>query len=252
MHYIVLDLEWNCVMIPKRSRKGVIEHPSEIIEIGAVKLDEKKKIVDSFSILVKPFFIKKVQKYILSVTHLTDGQLAEGVAFPEAIDSFFKWCGDDYILCTWGCSDLPELRRNIAYYYLDYEVPEEFIDLQIKYALCHEGCKAQRSVKTAVETLKIKEDLEYHRAINDAIYTARIFQKIDLKKADRAESRLAKNPNRPIKKKAIKKLFKKKDSKKANPPKKVVVNKNPMNQRNKPKKVIVVTNEVDIKEVSLR
>ena len=247
MNYIVLDLEWNCVMIPKRLRKGVIEHPSEIIEIGAVKLNEKKKIIDSFSILVKPFFIKKVQKYILAVTHLTDGQLAEGVAFPKAVDAFFKWCGEDYVLCTWGCSDIPELKRNLAYYNLDYKVSDEFIDLQIKYSLCREGNKVQHSVKAAVEDLRIKENMEYHRAINDAIYTAKIFQKIDLKKADKAEARMARGE---IKDSSIKKLFKKK--KKVEPPKKVVINKKPMNERHRPKKVIVVTNEADVKKVSLR
>ena len=47
MNYIVLDLEWNqCPYGKGRENKKL---PFEIIEIGAVKLNEKREIVDSFS-----------------------------------------------------------------------------------------------------------------------------------------------------------------------------------------------------------
>ena len=52
MNYIVLDLEWNqCPYGKGRENKKL---PFEIIEIGAVKLNEKREIVDSF----QPVFIE--------------------------------------------------------------------------------------------------------------------------------------------------------------------------------------------------
>lgn len=46
MNYIVFDLEWN--QSPGGKRWSNSRLPFEIIEIGAVKLNEKKEIVDSF------------------------------------------------------------------------------------------------------------------------------------------------------------------------------------------------------------
>ena len=45
MNYIVFDLEWN--QSPGGKRWSNSRLPFEIIEIGAVKLNEKKEIVDS-------------------------------------------------------------------------------------------------------------------------------------------------------------------------------------------------------------
>ena len=51
-HYIVLDLEWNQ---SSGGREASIDRlPFEIIEIGAVKLDENLRIVSEFSRLVRP------------------------------------------------------------------------------------------------------------------------------------------------------------------------------------------------------
>ncbi len=49
MFYVIFDLEWNNAYDYKL-RKGM----NEIIEIGAVKLDEKLNIVDTFKQLINP------------------------------------------------------------------------------------------------------------------------------------------------------------------------------------------------------
>ena len=52
MHYIVFDLEWNqCPEGKEKEEKGL---PFEIVEIGAVKLDENFRLVDTFHTMVKP------------------------------------------------------------------------------------------------------------------------------------------------------------------------------------------------------
>ena len=52
MNYIVFDLEWNQEAEKKTEEPNLI--PFEIIEIGAVKLNEKQEILDSFSALIQP------------------------------------------------------------------------------------------------------------------------------------------------------------------------------------------------------
>ena len=60
MHYIVLDLEWNQAMSAKSS---VFNHlpihlRGEIIEIGAVKLNEDMTPGDEFQIYIEPVFFR--------------------------------------------------------------------------------------------------------------------------------------------------------------------------------------------------
>ena len=51
-NYIVFDLEWNQSI---EGKEHSIEHfPFEIIEIGAVKLDEKRNMVSEFHGLITP------------------------------------------------------------------------------------------------------------------------------------------------------------------------------------------------------
>ena len=52
MNYIVFDLEWN--QCPYGKEKENKKLPFEIIEIGAVKLDENRNVIDSFQEIVKP------------------------------------------------------------------------------------------------------------------------------------------------------------------------------------------------------
>ena len=56
MNYIVVDLEWNQAMSSKSSvfNKLPIHLRGEIIEIGAVKLDDNMRPTDEFTIDVKP------------------------------------------------------------------------------------------------------------------------------------------------------------------------------------------------------
>ena len=52
MNYIVFDLEWN--QSPGGKKYSNSRLPFEIIEIGAVKMNEKREPVDVFQRLIKP------------------------------------------------------------------------------------------------------------------------------------------------------------------------------------------------------
>ena len=52
MNYIVFDLEWNQCPYGKERENDKL--PFEIIEIGAVKLNEQFEIIDNFQCLVQP------------------------------------------------------------------------------------------------------------------------------------------------------------------------------------------------------
>ena len=77
MKYIVFDLEWNQGYSSKEESERPL--PFEIIEIGAVKLDEDFKIIDSFHRIIKPVVYTELFKYTKELIPLTEKDLSKGI-----------------------------------------------------------------------------------------------------------------------------------------------------------------------------
>lgn len=172
-NYIVFDLEWN--QSPEGKKDSVEEMPFEIIEIGAVKLDEEFQFVDEFHCMICPQVYQKMHGMISDVTHITMEELKQGRFFPEAADDFFAWCGKNAVFCTWGAMDLTELQRNLAYYFMENPFPKPllFYDVQKLYGLFYRNGE-RLSLDGAVKELELTTDRPFHRAIDDSYYTARV------------------------------------------------------------------------------
>lgn len=179
-NYIVFDLEWN--QSPQGKENSIEELPFEIIEIGAVKLDEELCKVSEFHKLISPKVYNQMHFKISEVTHMSMKELREkGEAFETVIAEFIRWCGDDFLFCTWGSMDLTELQRNMSYYRVAslFGKPLFYYDIQKLYALLY-GDKAVRpSLDTAVEELGIVQERPFHRALDDAYYTGKVMEIMD-------------------------------------------------------------------------
>lgn len=181
MNYIVFDLEWN--QSPK-GKEGAIDHlPFEIIEIGAIKLDENRNPIGEFQQLVSPSVYSQIHYKISEVTHLDMKTLQrEGVPFSEAISRFLAWCGKDFWFVTWGSMDLTELQRNMVYFgeEIPFPMPLLYYDLQKLYSLEYHGGDEKMSLDQAVEEMGIPVDEEkpFHHALDDAFYTGQIMAKM--------------------------------------------------------------------------
>lgn len=178
MDYIVLDFEWNQSSPPEKERKKL---PFEIIEIGAVKLNSQKEIIDQFSELIHPFIYHKMHKITKKLVQLSMEDLEDGEFFLCAARNFLNWCGDDVMFCSWGDADLSEFQRNMAFYSMPpiSDRPFPFLDVQKLFSISYENGKMHRSLEHAVDFLKIQKDRPFHRAYNDAYYTAKIFMQLD-------------------------------------------------------------------------
>lgn len=68
MNYIIYDLEWN----QPSARESTVTDPfcleGEIIEIGAVKLNDAFKPVDEFKVYISPVHYKKMHHAVASLT----------------------------------------------------------------------------------------------------------------------------------------------------------------------------------------
>ncbi len=176
MNYIVVDLEWN----QGNDNIGNPKLPFEIIEIGAIKLNEKKEMIGEFSELVKPSVYKEMHKITGKLIHMDMEELEKGAPFGEVATRFLSWCGEDYIFCTWGPLDLTELQRNLRYYDLPVlaDKPFAFLDIQKLFSIAYEDGKSRRSLEYSIDFLALKKDIPFHRAFSDAYYTARVMEYI--------------------------------------------------------------------------
>lgn len=178
MNYIVLDLEWNQVSPGKEP--GDKDLPFEIIEIGAVKLDSSMNKISEFCQVIRPKVYPQLHYKIKEITHLTSRTLAAGKPFSEVYSNFIKWCGEDFMICTWGPMDVTELQRNMKYYNFPlFKTPVYYYDIQKIFGIVYEDRKVKRSLEWAVDYLKIKKDESFHRALSDAYYTAQVMKEID-------------------------------------------------------------------------
>lgn len=180
MNYIVLDLEWN--QSPDGKKNSNKKLPFEIIEIGAVKLNEKLEILDTFQCLIKPQVYKWIHNNIHEVIHMDYKDLQNGKLFPQAAREFLEWCGDSYSLFTWGNQDTTEFQRNLKYYEMLSLLPGPFFyyDLQKLFSINFEASQNRRALEYAIDFLKIPKKNEFHRALADARYTAEILLHMDM------------------------------------------------------------------------
>ncbi|MCM1543530.1 MAG: exonuclease domain-containing protein [Blautia sp.] len=178
MDYIVLDLEWN------QSNTGqedeIAKMPFEIIEIGAIHLNDTCRMVGEFSQLIKPQVYTKMHLITSRLIHLQMQQLERGKPFTEVMERFQQWCGEDYIFCTWGDQDLKELQRNMKYYQMEplSDGPIAFLDIQKLFSIAYEDGKTRKALEYAVDFLDMEKDIPFHRAFSDAYYTAKVLGRI--------------------------------------------------------------------------
>ena len=179
MDYIVFDLEWNQ---SNTGREPEIEDlPFEIIEIGAVKLNNEMKFISEFSQLIKPKVYQEMHYITRKLIHMQMEELQCGKPFPLVIDEFLEWCGKDSIFCTWGPLDLVELQRNMSFYNMQplSDKPFQFLDVQKLFSLAYEDGKKRRNLEYAIDFLEIEKDIPFHRAFSDAYYTGKILERIN-------------------------------------------------------------------------
>lgn len=178
MQYIVMDLEWNNVYSIKRG--GFM---NEVIEIGAVRLDEQLCETDAFSHLIKSQIGKRLRGHVRELTHLTNEDLQSGEPFTQTMAQFRKWVGNGPVtVLTWGDTDIRVLIENFKLFngletlpFLTY-----YADLQkIVQAALQLSTAQQTGLSAAAAMLGIEEDgLSLHRALDDSILSAECLRRV--------------------------------------------------------------------------
>lgn len=170
MNYIIFDLELNCRMYKSKL-------PMEIIELGAVKLNEQLTEVDRFQAFVKPRLLVKLAPTIKRKTKIEQVDINNAESLAQVLEQFQSFIGDEYTLIAWGPDDLRHLRTNCEFNKLDIEWIENYFDLQKAYMTLRK-LPSQPALKNVLAELDLEEYGNYHRGLDDALNTAKVFRKI--------------------------------------------------------------------------
>ena len=185
MNYIVLDMEWNQPWPGSPSSRKVLPVAirGEIIQIGAVRVTEEQFVTDEFQVLIKPKVYRHLNRRVSKLTGIKEARLRdEGISFPEAMEQFRAWCGEDIIFLTWGFDDIGILRENLRLFELPEDWTEKWYNAQMIFNAQTDGSNAQKALKTAMEIFGIEATRPAHDALGDAYHTALICARLDLKK----------------------------------------------------------------------
>ena len=177
MSYVILDLEWNAAFHKKEQR-----YINEIIEFGAVKVDDALNITDTFSTLVKPKIGKRLVSKVKELTKLSIDELKDGVTFAQAVESFTEFASNSVIM-TWGTSDVHALIENFHCFF-----GNRHITFLHKYCDIQEYCEksmglydksAQMGLSVCAEKLGVEfcED-DQHRAVADAVLSLKCIKEL--------------------------------------------------------------------------
>lgn len=172
MKYIIVDLEATCW------QDRTLKHVNEIIEIGAVCVNEQCEIKDVFNAFVRPVVHPQLSEFCTRLTSISQADVDEAKTFTEVIEAFKLWIGSEeaFVICSWGFYDKKQLIADCRLHQLETGWLKHHISLKHQHA---EIRNLQRPLGMG-EALKL-EDLElegtHHRGIDDVKNIAKIFRK---------------------------------------------------------------------------
>ena len=177
-NYVVIDLEmcgtYNSVINNK------MRYKQELIQIGAVSLDEKYEVLDSFVTYVSPEF-GMVDGFIHQLTGISKENTQNAPSAKEALEAFVAWLPQDAKIVAWSNNDEKQIQREL--HRKNFDIPElretfgTWTDCQQMF-----GTKLNTNKKyklsEALSIANICYDDGAHDALVDARNTARLFSKI--------------------------------------------------------------------------
>ena len=174
MKHVVVDLEMNPVSREFREVRRKLNE--EVIEIGAVRLDENFQQEAEFQCYVKPEY-GPIKKHITSLTGITQAMVADKKTYAACFQDFVDWVGEEETkIYSWSMSDIKQLRSECRYKLPDFDIEwlnERWVDLQQEFD-DRLGLHNSLALKHALGAMDHKFEGTQHTALAYAINTSAI------------------------------------------------------------------------------
>lgn len=172
MKFLVVDFEFS---VPRSYGKPRAWF-QEIIEVGAILVDENRKLSDkTYSAFVKPRFWPRLAEESYAITGIRQEDVDQGVSLEVAIAELQKLSPErDIMLVAWGDADRKVLGSVCEKYGIDYPfIWENYIDLAEEYK-AFRSLDKRASLKRAIEENEIEQIGILHSALDDAMNAAQV------------------------------------------------------------------------------
>jgi len=176
--YVIVDLEM--CKVPRGFKKEEYHYGTELIQIGAVLVDENLEITERFRTYVKPQY-GMVDRFIQNLTGITRKDTDSAPTTKEALEMFVEWIPEDAVLVSWSDNDEKQVRKEVEAKNIEIPRLDELLD-------SWEDCQQTFAEKmnrdkhyNLTEALNLT-GLDYedgaHDALVDAYNTALLFVKM--------------------------------------------------------------------------
>ena len=173
---IFIDLEMNTTDTRLVRRKKL---KNEVIEIGAVRMDDAFHPLDRFRIFVRPQYNGVIERKIYKLTGISNGAVSDAVSLPEALDALYVFfVSEGYEIYSWSTSDLCQLRKECGFKGID----SVFLDEMVQWHDFLEdfrqmlGEKNILSLSNAMHRAGLEPEGSLHDASWDAYNSARLME----------------------------------------------------------------------------
>lgn len=182
MDYLVIDLEMCRV---KKLYRKTYKYASEIIQIGAVLLDEGFNRTATMCEYVNPEY-GVLDNFIESMTGIKNRDIKQAPKLTEALEHLSDWLGDrEYKVYAWSDSDRTQILHEIKAKNIesakidDFMKADRWIDYQdvFKKRFDLDRCY---SLEDALESAEIEPEGRFHDGLDDAVNTGALIKKLEL------------------------------------------------------------------------
>ena len=174
--YLVVDLEATCC-----DDDSIAEGNREIIEIGAVIYDNQFQEVSQFQTFVKPVIHTQLTDFCTELTSIKQADVDAAPVFSDALKLFKRHLfaddhGRDYTFCSWGSFDGTMLDKEVQRHthQKKFNISKR-VNLKTALLKRHKVSNADfGSLDKACDKILGGMTGAHHRALDDAINTARL------------------------------------------------------------------------------
>lgn len=178
---IVIDLEMCAVQM--RTRNYRRKH--EIVQIGAVMLNDDYKEISRFSTYVRPDY-GKIDHFISSLTGIANRDVKNAPGLKEALFCMLDWIGDgDVKFYAWSDTDYNQVKNELLAKEIEEERfetltdPENWVNYQRVVDVRFEIGRCLK-LSDALMITEVEPEGRLHDGLDDAVNTARLVAKLEL------------------------------------------------------------------------
>ncbi len=181
--YVVIDVEM-CRVQKSYACKGY-RYANEIIQIGAVMMNEYYKQIGEFSSYVYPLY-GKIDNFIEDLTGIGEWDVREAPMLEEVLRSMLLWIGNrDVTFYSWSETDYFQIRDEIQAKGYDETEMNRFLNEEnwVDYQKVLKDRLDQSFLLSLYDALTIAEldpEGRAHNSLVDAYNTARLIEKAEM------------------------------------------------------------------------